>query len=109
MCGRYCRKSDEQQIAEAFHVNGPSIDSLILVPNDDIRPTSHSKSSALISTRHRPPTVEEATTEEAAVAVWRKASGMRCKEYPSKCDVQSDVHRYKLIQITNTCFRPRAA
>lgn len=34
------RTSDKQQIAEAFHVNGPSIDSLLLAPNDDIRPTT---------------------------------------------------------------------
>ena len=40
MCGRYRRKSDKQQIAEAFHVSGPSLDSLILAPNDDIRPTT---------------------------------------------------------------------
>jgi putative SOS response-associated peptidase YedK len=40
MCGRYKRKSDKQRIAEAFHVNGPSIDSLVVAPNDDIRPTT---------------------------------------------------------------------
>jgi hypothetical protein len=34
MCGRYRRKSDKQQIAEAFHVNGPSVDSLMLTQND---------------------------------------------------------------------------
>lgn len=40
MCGRYRRKSDKQQIAEAFHVSGSSVDSLMLSPNDDIRPTT---------------------------------------------------------------------
>jgi putative SOS response-associated peptidase YedK len=40
MCGRYRRKSDKQQIAEAFHANGPSIDSLMIAPNGDIRPTT---------------------------------------------------------------------
>ena len=40
MCGRYRREADEQQIAEAFHVNGPSIESLMLAPNGDIRPTT---------------------------------------------------------------------
>jgi putative SOS response-associated peptidase YedK len=40
MCGRYRRKSDKQQIAEAFHVSGPRIDSLMLAPDDDIRPTT---------------------------------------------------------------------
>jgi putative SOS response-associated peptidase YedK len=40
MCGRYRRKSDKQRIAEAFHVNGSNIDSLMLTPNDDIRPTT---------------------------------------------------------------------
>ena len=40
MCGRYRRKSDKQQIAEAFHVSGPGIDSLMLAPDDDIRPTT---------------------------------------------------------------------
>ena len=40
MCGRYRRKSDKQRIAEAFHVNGSSIDSLMLTSNDDIRPTT---------------------------------------------------------------------
>jgi hypothetical protein len=38
MCGRYRRRSDKQRIAKAFHVNGPSIKSLVLAPNDDIRP-----------------------------------------------------------------------
>jgi putative SOS response-associated peptidase YedK len=40
MCGRYRRRSDKQRIAKAFHVNGPSIESLVLAPNDDIRPTT---------------------------------------------------------------------
>ena len=40
MCGRYRRKSDKQQIAEVFHESGPGIDSLMLTPNDDIRPTT---------------------------------------------------------------------
>ena len=40
MCGRYQRKSDKQKIADAFHHDGPSRDSLLLAPNDDIRPTT---------------------------------------------------------------------
>ena len=40
MCGRYRRKSDKQKIAEAFHLEGPGLDSLLLAPNDDIRPTT---------------------------------------------------------------------
>jgi putative SOS response-associated peptidase YedK len=40
MCGRYRRKSDKQRIAEAFHMDGPSIESLVLAPNDDIQPTT---------------------------------------------------------------------
>lgn len=40
MCGRYKRKSDKQRIAEAFHVSDPSIDALMVTPNDDIRPTT---------------------------------------------------------------------
>ena len=40
MCGRYKRTSDKQRIADSFHVNGPSIESLVLSPNDDIRPTT---------------------------------------------------------------------
>jgi putative SOS response-associated peptidase YedK len=40
MCGRYKRKSDKQRIAEAFSVSGPSIEPLMVAPNDDIRPTT---------------------------------------------------------------------
>lgn len=40
MCGRYRRRSDKQRIAEAFHVKGPSIESLVFGPDDDIRPTT---------------------------------------------------------------------
>ncbi|SDE96860.1 SOS response-associated peptidase [Terriglobus roseus] len=39
MCGRYKRKSDKQAIATAFHVNG-HLDSVILPPDDDVRPTT---------------------------------------------------------------------
>ncbi|MGI4758086.1 MAG: SOS response-associated peptidase [Janthinobacterium lividum] len=37
-CGRYKRKTDKQDIAEIFHVNG-SISDLPLPPEEDIRPT----------------------------------------------------------------------
>jgi len=41
MCGRYGRNSDKQTIAEAFRVKEDSgMASLILAPNDDIRPTT---------------------------------------------------------------------
>ncbi len=39
MCGRYKRKSDKQAIATAFHVNG-HLDSVILPPDDDVRPAT---------------------------------------------------------------------
>lgn len=37
MCGRYGRRSDKQEIAEAFHVSS-DLTELDLAPNDDISP-----------------------------------------------------------------------
>lgn len=39
MCGRYCRRSDKQRIAEAFEL-GMGLDDLYLEPEDDIAPSS---------------------------------------------------------------------
>jgi putative SOS response-associated peptidase YedK len=40
VCGRYRRIADKQTIAEAFQVHGPSLDTLVLAPDEDIRPTT---------------------------------------------------------------------
>jgi len=121
MCGRYRRKSDKQQIAEAFHVSGPSIDSLLLTPNDYIRPTTFQPivradddGAPLIELARwgfvpfwqkgdkLPPTTFKARAEGIEKApMWRHSLEAKRCLIPADSFLSGSISRRKAIQNTN--------